>query len=134
MIPPFTNLSIGITTHVMKLKTAPIIVAFALFMPVFLAACGDERSVEGESARAESGSVSYAQIRAELLEPYCLRCHDEFGTKAGFADVLEAGHAESSEAVLRIESAESGYKMPPKGARVPEAVVAKLKRYVDGLK
>ena len=97
---------------------------------------GDKPSFAGDSANGER--VSYEQEVRPLLVAKCVRCHGRQKQESGLRlDVrsaeptIVAGQGSESEIIRRVTSTDEGERMPPQGARLNEAEIALLRRWID---
>ena len=115
-----------------------------LFLVGFLSSCGRAELVAFSPPRggaieprdpsrpdpepSEAPRVTFAELKARVLQPNCMGCHRSFGEESSFARKLVAGQPAQSLAYQRVESGE----MPPEAPMAPE-LIELLERYIEGL-
>jgi hypothetical protein len=76
----------------------------------------------------KASELSYANVRSQVLQPYCLRCHSEAGGNRGRIN-LET-FANTKNLIGPIQSVVSGGQMPPSGS-MPASARSMLLQWIE---
>ena len=103
-------------------------------MIVFLSltACdarGGGQAVEYGSPLGAFATVDFATLNANVLTPYCIRCHAGFSAASGLTSYVVAGNPGGSSLYTQAESG----AMPPGGPTIPSAALEIINTYINQL-
>jgi hypothetical protein len=89
-----------------------------LFVLLFSTSClkvgTDEVSIFRSSELDLTRAIGFEDLKRNILAPkQCLRCHSEYATEAGLAEVVKAGIPEESELYLQIRDGLMPKEAPP---------------------
>lgn len=73
-----------------------------------------------------SEAVDFAMLKSEVLAPYCLDCHEDFGTAVGLSAYVVTGKPEQSSLLQRVLDG----TMPP-GETLSEDSVSWIRKYIE---
>jgi len=90
---------------------------------------GTDLAGEFAAPPALSTVVSFATLKAEVLEPKCLQCHSAFATESGIAPYLVPGNPGQSALYADIVSG----SMPMGSSKLPDVDAELTKNYILGL-
>ncbi|CAN5242327.1 hypothetical protein BH11PLA2_BH11PLA2_09970 [soil metagenome] len=108
------------------------------------AAVTQAQTPKAEPAKAESAKVTFKDHVAPILRTHCLNCHNADKAKGDFdvstyatviaggasGETVKAGNAGQS-LLFKVTNHDVEPHMPPKGAQIPDADLAVLKKWID---